>query len=210
MANFLKPLVILSVLALGTMAKNGMAAKNAFLPKTFEAQFSKEEKSVSSGKTLKSQGRIHYQYPGRIRLESTGSDKTVFVSNPFKTYYYTPADPDFDAPGELTINKTKNVPISKFFDSLEKGLKSNSLYKVKDKKEYVSLTFTKSGVAEMKILSAKLYFDDKKKFSHLKKVEITLDNHKNMLFSFDHIKVNTKFSRKTFEFKPPANTRVSH
>ncbi len=204
MTSFLKPLVILSVLAGGIMAKT----KTSFLPKTFEAKFVKEEKSVLSGKTLKSQGKIIYQYPGRIRMESTGNDKTVFVSNPFETYFYTP--PVFeDVPGELTVNKTKNVPISKFFDSLEKGLKSNSIYKVEDKNKFVYLGFTKAGVEEMKILSAKLYFDGKKEFSHLKKAEITLDNQKNMLFNFDHIKVNTTITKNTFEFKAPSNTRIS-
>ncbi len=204
MTSFLKPLVILSVLAGGIMAKT----KTSFLPKTFEAQFVKEEKSVLSGKTLKSQGKIVYQYPGRIRMESTGNDKTVFVSNPFDTYFYTP--PVFeDVPGELTINKTKNVPISKFFDSLEKGLKTNPIYTVEDKKKYIYLSFAKTGVEEMKILSAKLFFDGKNEFSHLKKVEITLDNQKNMQFNFDHIKVNATITKNTFEFKAPANTRVS-
>lgn len=209
MTNFLKPLVILSVLAVGTMAKNGMRVKNTFLPKTFEAGFVKEEKNVLSGKIMKSEGKINYQYPGRIRMESTGKDKTVFVSNPFETFLYVPSDFE-GVPSELTVNKTKNVPISKFFDSLEKGLKSNKLYKVKARKKYVAFTFTKSGVMQMKILSAKLYFDAKKEFSHLKKVEITLDNNKNMLFSFNHIKVNRTFSKSTFVFKAPANTRVSH
>lgn len=204
MTSFLKPFFILSVLAGGIMAKT----KTSFLPKTFEAQFVKEEKSVLSGKILKSQGKIIYQYPGRIRMESTGNDKTIFVSNPFETYFYTP--PAFeDVPGELTINKTKNVPISKFFDSLEKGLKSNSIYTVEVKKEHVYLGFTKVGVEEMKILSAKLFFDGKKEFSYLKKVEITLDNQKSMLFNFDHIKENSKFSKNTFEFKAPSNTRVT-
>jgi len=209
MTNFFKPLVILSVLAVGTMAKNGMAVKNAFLPKTFEAQFVKEEKNVLSGKMMRSQGKVNYQYPGRIRMESTGNDKTIFVSNPFETFLYIPSDFE-GVPNELTVNKTKNVPMSKFFDALEKGLKTNSIYTVKRKKKYVYLVFSKSGITEMKILSAKLYFGGKEKFSYLKKVEITLDNNKDMLFSFNHIKVNRKFSKSIFEFKAPANTRISH
>ncbi len=204
MTSFLKPLLILSVLASGLMAKT----KTSFLPKTFEASFIKEEKSVLSGKTLKSQGKIIYQYPGRIRMESTGNEKTVFVSNPFDTYFYTPPVFD-DVPGELTINKTKSVPISKFFDSLEKGLKTNAIYNVTDATDHVVLDFTKEGKEEMKILAAKLFFDGQKLFSHLKKVEITLDNQKNLVINLDHIKTNTEISKNTFEFKAPENTRVS-
>ena len=204
MTGFLKPLLILSVLAGGIMAKT----KTAFLPKTFQAQFVKEEKSELSGKVLKSQGKITYKYPGRIRMESTGNEKTVFVSNPFETFFYTP--PFFeDTPGELTINKTKNVSYSAFFDSLEKGLKSNDLYKVEDQKDHVSLDFTEVGMKKMKITSAKLYFDGKNEFSHLKKVRITLDNKKVMEINLDHIKVNVNLAKNTFEFKAPENTRVS-
>ena len=204
MTSFLKPLLILSVLAGGLMAKT----KTSFLPKTFQAQFIKEEKSVLSGKTLKSQGNITYQYPGRIRMESTGNEKTIFVSNPFETYFYTPPVFD-DVPGELTVNKAKSVPISKFFDSLEKGLKTNAIYEVKEKEGSVLLAFTKEGLNQMKIKSANLHFDGKKLFSHLKKVEITLDNDKKMTINLNHIKVNTEVSKNTFEFKAPENTRIS-
>ena len=204
MTGFLKPLLIISVLAAGTLAKT----KNTFLPGTFQAHFVKEEKSVLSGKTLKSEGKIFYQFPGRIRLESTGSEKTIFVSNPFETFLYTPPVFD-DLPGELTVNKTKNVPLSKFFDSLEKGLKSNTIYTVAKKEDHVVLTFTKEGTKEMKIHAAKLYFNGAQDFSHIGKVEITLDNKKNMLIKLDHIKVDTKLEKKTFEFEAPENTRIS-
>ena len=109
----------------------------------------------------------------------------------------------------MTINKTKNVSYSAFFDSLEKGLKSNDLYKVEDQKDHVSLDFTEVGLKKMKITSAKLYFDGKNEFSHLKKVRITLDNKKVMEINLDHIKVNVNLAKNTFEFKAPENTRIS-
>jgi len=204
MTGFIKPFLILSLLAGGILAKS----KPSFLPKTFKADFSKEEKSELSGKITKSQGVISYQYPSRIRMEFSGEEKAVFVSNPFETFYYKP--PFFEGtPGELTINKTKDVHFTAFFDSLEKGLKTNDLYKVEDKGDHTFLGFTKVGLEKMKLISAKLFFDGKKEFSHLKKVTITLDNQKEIAINLNHVKANVELTQDTFEFKTPENTRVS-
>ena len=182
--------------------------KTSFLPKSFHATFVKEEKSAISQKIKKNEGELYYQYPSRIRMEAKGKRKTIYISNPFQTYLYTPPVFD-DVPGELTINKSKNNPMSKFFDSLKKGLVSNKIYKVKKKGQKVFLSFTKEGEKEMKIHSAELKFLGKQEFSRLKEVQIVLDNKKKMLFRFEKIAINKELKRSLFEFDAPKNTRIS-
>jgi len=182
--------------------------KGKFLPSTFEANFVKKEKSVLSGKTLKAQGVLYYKYPGRIRLEESGKKKSLFISNPFKTYYYKP--PVFkDLPGELTINSSNNYPLTKFFDSLNEGLKSNDLYQVKKGSNEVSMSFTKKGLKDLKIKSAVLGFKSKVDFKEMTYVEITLDSNKKLKFELEGMKVNKKLNKNLFTFVPPKHTRVS-
>lgn len=183
-------------------------AKGSFIPKTFEAKFTKKEKALLSGKELKSEGEIYYQYPSRIRLEFVGKDKSIFVSNPFKTFYYKP--PIFEGvPGELTINKSSSYPLSKFFDSLRKGLESNELYKVKKKEKSLEILFSKKGISELKIKSAQLAFSKDLNFSQLKDLQIELPDNKKLRFQFESIKMNPKLDKNLFTFEAPKNTRVS-
>lgn len=196
---------IISFLLLSSFS---LFAKKSFVPRTFKAEFVKKEKALLSGKDLKSGGKIFYQYPSRIRLEFEGSDKSIFVSNPFKTYYYKP--PPFEGvPGELTINKSNNYPLSKFFDTLRSGLTSNDLYKVKKKSKSIAITFTEKGSKELKILNAELFFKKDLLFNELEKVQITLDSEKKLNFEFASISMNPKFDKNLFIFKAPENTRKS-
>ncbi len=184
-------------------------SKESFIPKTFEANFVKKEKAILSGKTIKSEGELYYQYPSRIRLEFQGNDKSVFVSNPFKTFYYKP--PIFEGvPGELTVNKSNNYPLSKFFDSLRSGLKSNELYSVKKSQNKLNIKFTKKGILELKILSAELTFKKSLIFLELEKLQIELDNNKKLNFELNKIKVNPKLDKNLFTFEAPKNTRTSY
>lgn len=183
--------------------------KESFIPKTFEANFVKKEKAILSGKIIKSEGELFYQYPSRIRLEFQGNDKSIFVSNPFKTFYYKP--PIFEGvPGELTINKSNNYPLSKFFDSLRSGLKSNELYSVEQSSNKLNIIFTKKGITDLKILTAELIFKKGIAFSDLEKLQIELDNKKILNFELNKIKINTKLDKTLFNFEAPKNTRTSY
>lgn len=196
-------LIVFLVLAGSLFAKG----KDHFLPKTFEAHFVKEEKAILSGKTIRVQGQIFYKYPSRIRLEEQGQEKTIFVSNPFKTIYYKP--PVFeDVPGEMTINKSNSYPLTRFFDSLRGGLDSNELFSVKKSDTHIDFTFTKKGIAELKILKAKLTFKKKTDFHHIDSVEIVLDNENKLRFTLDHVKVGRDLKEEIFTFKAPKNTRI--
>lgn len=182
--------------------------KGKFLPSSFEAKFVKKEKSVLSGKEMKAEGILYYKYPSRIRLEEQGKEKSVFVSNPFKTYYYKP--PIFkDLPGELTVDSSPNYPLSRFFDSLNEGLKDNEFFRVAKGKTEVLISFTKKGINELKIKNAKLGFENSIDFKKLNSVEITLNTGKNLKFELDQIEVDKKLGKELFTFKAPENTRVS-
>lgn len=196
----------LSILIL--LGSFSLLAKESFVPRTFKAEFVKKEKALLSGKLLKSSGEVFYQYPSRIRLEFKGKDQSIFVSNPFKTFYYKP--PPFEGvPGELTVNKSNNYPLSKFFDSLRSGLKSNELYSVKKGDKLMDITFTDKGTKELKILSARLFFKKTLVFTELEKVQIELDSKKKLNFEFSSIVTNPKFDKNLFTFNPPKNTRKS-
>jgi len=202
--SFIKPLLILSFLAGGLLAKN----TSSFLPKSFEASFTKSEKSVLSGKLIKTEGELFYQYPSRIRLEEKGKDQSLFISNPFTTYYYKP--PVFEGlAGELTISKSSDHHLSNFFDSLKKGLKSNDLYEIERAEKKVKFTFTKKGLKNLKILKAEMHFSNAINFSQVERVDITLDNKKSVSFNLQRIKINPRFAKNFFDFDPPKNTRIS-
>lgn len=182
--------------------------KGKFLPSTFEAKFVKKEKSVLSGKEMKAEGILYYKYPSRIRLEEKGKEKSIFVSNPFKTYYYKP--PPFEGiPGELTVNSSNNYPLSKFFDSLNEGLKDNEFFRTAKGKDQVMLSFTKKGISELKIKNAKLGFTDGVEFNKLNIVEITLNSGKTLKFELAQVEVNKKLKKELFSFTPPKDTNIS-
>lgn len=202
--SFLKPLIILSFLAGGLLAKK----PSSFLPRSFEASFTKSEKSVLSGKLIKTEGDLFYQYPSRIRLEEKGKEQSLFISNPFTTYYYKP--PVFEGlAGELTISKSSDHHLSNFFDSLKKGLNSNDLYEIKKEEKKVEFTFTKKGIKSLKILNAEMHFSSGISFSQIDRVDITLDNKKKVSFNLQRIKINPTFTKNFFDFDPPKNTRIS-
>lgn len=182
--------------------------KGKFLPSTFEAKFVKKEKSVLSGKILKAEGVLYYKYPSRIRLEEKGREKSIFVSNPFKTFYYKP--PQFEGiPGELTVNSSNNYPLSKFFDSLNEGLKNNEFFRVAKGKQKAMLSFTKKGIQELKIKNATLGFSAGVVFKKLNQVEITLNSGKTLKFELAQIEVNKKLKKELFSFTPPKDTNIS-
>lgn len=204
MSQFIKSIALILLLG-GSLFVQG---KKAFLPNSFQAKFVKEEKAILSGKTLKSEGILYYQYPGRIRLQFEGKDKSVFVSNPFKTFYYKP--PVFEGvPGELTINNSQNYPLTKFFDSLNKGINSNDLYTVKDTKGKIELIFTKKGIEELKINKAELVFFKDNSFKNITNLVLELDNKKKLNFELAEIEVEKKLDKGLFSFEAPKNTRVS-
>ena len=207
MINIVKILLFVLILASPYLAKS---KEKPFLPRTFEAKFKQVYKSSLRGKMRKSECKMDYQYPERIRFITEKPDKITYVSNPFKTWYYVA--PDFEGvPGELTVTPTsKNNPYSKFFDSLKKGMKSNDLYSVKTSKEGTILTFKEKASKKVGVKEALLKFKGAKKFENVKAIVLTYLRGKKVTLEFDSIKSGMKFPSHHFTFVAPKNTRVNN
>ncbi|MCO4792883.1 MAG: outer membrane lipoprotein carrier protein LolA [Bacteriovoracaceae bacterium] len=199
----------MKTLILFTLLFNTQAFAKDFLPGSFKADFSQEYKTSLKGKIKKSTGQIEYKYPSQIRFEVLAPDKVVFISNKKKSWYYQAPFIEGE-PGELNIRKTGKNGLSRFFDILKKGLKTNKFYTVKNKSEKSELKFVKTVAKELDIKEAQLVFKSKKReFNNIKNVELVyLDGHKIKL-SFKGVKTGVPLKKERFVFKTPKNTRVN-
>lgn len=184
------------------------ARTTKFLPNSFNADFSQVIKSSVSGVEKKMKGKIKYQYPGHLWFEATHPDKIIFVSNPEKSWYYI-APWDDEEPGELTVSKTNKNSLVKFFDLLEKGLKSNKNYTVSKLDKGMNLVLSKKHQVGIGILSAYLEFKKDQSFKNISKVILTKMDNSKVRLDLNEIVVNPKFKKDYFIFIAPKNTRVS-
>lgn len=180
-----------------------------FLPGTFKVDFAQEYKTSLKGKVKKSSGHIQYKYPSQIRFEVTQPDKVVFVSNKKKSWYYQAPFIEGE-PGELNVRETGKTGLSRFFDVLKKGLKTNKFYEVKNNSEKSEITFVEKFAKELDIKGAMITFNDKKRdFENIKNMELTyVDGHKIKLH-FTGMKTGLSMKAENFVFKAPKNTRVN-
>jgi len=185
-----------------------------FLPSTFKVDFAQEYKTSLKGKVKKSSGHIQYKYPSQIRFEVTKPDKVVFVSNEKKSWYYQAPFIEGE-PGELNVRETGKTGLSRFFDVLKKGLKTNKFYEVKNKSEksesiQTGIKFQEKFAKELDIKGAMITFNDKKRdFKNIKNMELTyVDGHKIKLH-FTGMKTGLSMKAENFVFKAPKNTRIN-
>jgi len=183
-----------------------------FLPNTFSANFEESFLSLATGKEKKSFGKIDYKYPGQIRFEKTSPDQSTFVSNSNLSWYYVPPFVSGEM-GQVTIQKSTKLPLTKFLDSIKDGVEKSNFFTTKFSGSMAELNFKKNYQKE----------------SNLKKVILTASKDaKNLdsLFDFDKItleyldgrKVNLKFidlkkdssfEASHFVFEVPKNTKVT-
>lgn len=181
-----------------------------FLPNSFRANFEQRFISTITGKEKISSGSIDYAFPSQIRFEIVLPEKTTFVSNGKKSWYYTaPFDPK--EKGEVIIQSSNKLLITKFFDYLKNGLESNDIYAVaKDKNEYV-LTFNAKAQKELSIEKARLEVNDKlttmNKLSDLKQITLLYKDNKKVKLTFSNLLENVKFELNYFDYKIPENTK---
>lgn len=185
-----------------------LSAAENFLPQTFSANFEQVQVSALSGKEKKSQGHIEYKFPGHIRFEVQKPDVIIFVSNPQKTWYYTAPFIAGEA-GEMTVKPTGKLALSKFFDALKQGLKTNALYSVKDKEGNTELYFSPKSQDELGIVKATLIFNQKKDFASLSMIELLKNDKTKVKLIFSGMKLNVELSKERFNFQAPPNTRSS-
>lgn len=187
-----------------------LAMAKGFVPSSFSANY--EENLVSAtGKKKKSFGKIDYKFPGHLRFEVTSPVPSLFVVNPQKTWFYQPAFVKGEK-DQVTIQKSSNLPLIKFLDSVKNGLENSKLFTTKYIKNDIVLTFVKTIQKEMGFEEVILHGNkDAKEIKELSGFEnITLKhiNKNKTNIKLIDIKENVTFPPGNFEFTPSANTKV--
>ncbi|MBF0360602.1 MAG: outer membrane lipoprotein carrier protein LolA [Oligoflexia bacterium] len=192
-----------------------------FVPKTFKAQFEQSFASPLKRKLRTGNGVISYKYPGHIRLEilEPNSDRTTFVCNPKKSWYYSPPFDEKTEKGQVVIHSAEKLQIVKFFDTIRDGLKSNQHYDVKrsnsnsknKQDNFVEIIFKGSVGTEIGVKSAKIYAQIKSTditFKAIEMIELTYPDDKKIKLTLKNIEENPTFTDKVFEFEIPVNTTI--
>ena len=200
----------MKILFLFLLASSASFAKS-FVPSSFTANFEESILSMATGKEKKSFGKIDYKFPGNIRFEITSPNASTFVSNPQKSWYYVPPFVEGEQ-GQVTIQKSTKLPLTKFLDSIRNGLDGSKLFTYKYEGKNLVLTFVKTVQKELTlkevtfhaIKEAKLV----EKMSEFEKMTLVYADGRKVNLKFLELKEETSFPAKHFEFTPPAKTKV--
>lgn len=182
-----------------------------FVPSSFNANYEETVKSAT-GKTKKSYGKIDYKFPGHLRFEVTSEPKSLFVVNPQKAWLFQPAFVKGEK-DQVTIQKSANLPLIKFLDSVKDGLENSKLFTTKYVKNDIILTFAKTIQKEMGFEEVTLHASkDAKAVKELSGFEnITLKhiNKNKTNIKLIDIKENVSFPAGHFEFRPTGSMKVN-
>jgi outer membrane lipoprotein carrier protein len=200
----------MKIIFLLLLASSATFAKS-FVPGSFSANFEESILSMATGKEKKSFGKIDYKFPGNIRFEITSPNASTFVSNPQKSWYYVPPFVEGEQ-GQVTIQKSTKLPLTKFLDSIRNGLDGSKLFTYKYNGKDLVLTFVKTVQKELTlkevtfhaIKEAKLV----EKMSEFEKMTLVYADGRKVNLKFLELKEETSFPAKHFEFTPPAKTKV--
>jgi outer membrane lipoprotein-sorting protein len=176
-----------------------------FLPSSFSANFVQSYFSSIKSEVKSGDGKIDYQYPGKIRFETFKPTHVLFISNGQKSWYYTFPFIDGEE-GELTESNGKDSSgfITKFFDSLKFGLKNNELYNVVKKDSSVLILFKDKAIKELKIKEASIKFKTSNlEFLSLDSITLVFLDDKKSTISLKEMTSKTNFDVKKFEFSRP-------
>lgn len=185
----------------------------SFMPASFSANFEESFVSVATGKEKKSFGKIDYRYPGQIRFEKNDPDPSTFVSNPDKSWYYVPPFVPGEQ-GQVTIQKSNKLPLTRFLDSIKNGVEGSKLFTHKYQGKELVLTFNKDVQKEMTLKEVTLVAN-----KEAKEVQSLNDFEKLILVYVDGRKVNLKFidlkqdvnfAPNHFTFVVPPKTKVTN
>lgn len=196
-------LIACLLLPLSSFAKN-------FVPSSFTANYEENLTSVT-GKQKKSFGKIDYKFPGHLRFEVTSPVPSLFVVNPKKTWFYQPAFVKGEK-DQVTVQKSSNLPLIKFLDSVKDGIENSKLFTVKYEKSNLVLKFVKTiqkdmGFEEV-VLHASTDAKDVKELRGFENITLKHTNRNKTNIKLIDLKENATFPPGNFEFTPSANTKV--
>jgi outer membrane lipoprotein-sorting protein len=199
----MKIFFFLCLLPLGAFAKS-------FVPSSFSANYEESYTSVV-GKEKKSFGKVDYKFPGHLRFEVTSPTASLFVVNPKKSWLYQPAFVKGEK-DQVTVQKSSNLPLIKFLDSVKNGLEGSKLFKTTYSKKDITLTFVKTIQKEMGfeevILHSRGEAKAAKELSEIEKITLKHINGRKTNIKLIDLKENVSFPPGNFEFVPSSSTKV--
>ena len=203
---------ILFFLIIGAFAASSFA--DDFLPGTFSTGYEESFKSATNGKMKKSFGKIDYKYPRHIRFEVVSEDNpSTFVANPRTSWLYTPPFVEGEE-GQVVVQRSEDLVITKFLDSLKNGAKSNKAYSVAFDKNKLTMTFSAALKKDLQMNKVILTTKggnaiDAKALGLFKELELFYSNGRQVKMVFLDFKAGASFAADHFEFKIPPKTKVS-
>ena len=187
------------------------SSKSSFMPPSFSADYEESFVSSLNGQEKKSFGRIDYKFPRHIRFEVVSPDPTTFVANPKTSWYYRPPFIE-DEEGQVTIQKSDDMVLTKFLDALKNGAKTNAAYTVKSKANLLTLVFSAPLQKDLQMTQAVLVAaGDASKASTLgefKELLLHYKSGKKVRMKFLSFRPNLSFPADHFEFRIPAKTKI--
>lgn len=200
----MKTLIIALIFCSSASAKN-------FISQSFSANFQESMVSRATGKEKKSFGKIDYKFPGNIRFEITSENPSTFVSNPQKSWYYVPPFIQGEQ-GQVTIQKSSKLPLTKFLDSLKDGVENSKLFTHKYEGKDLILTFVKKAQAEMTLKQVSLHASkDAKsiqKLSEFENMTLIYSDGQKVNLKLLELREDVTFPPKHFEFITPEKTKI--
>jgi outer membrane lipoprotein-sorting protein len=183
---------------------------NNFVPSSFTANY--EENLLSAtGKIKKSFGKVDYKYPGHLKFEVTSPVASLFIVNPKKTWFYQPAFVQGEK-DQVTVQKSSNLPLIKFLDSVKNGPENSKLFKTNYNQHDLILTFEKNVQKEMGfeevILHATSEAKGVKELKGFEKITLKHLNKNTTNIRLIHFKENVSFPDNYFQYVPSSQTKV--
>ncbi len=183
----------------------------SFVPQPFSANFEESIISRANGKEKKSFGKLDYKFPSNIRFEVTSPEASVFVSNGQKSWYYVPPFIEGEQ-GQVTIQKSSKLPLTKFLDSLKDGIEGSKIFTHQYQGNDLILTFSKEAQGQMGlkqvILHSKKEAKLAQKLSEFEKLTLVKGDEQKVNLKLIDLKEDINFGPKHFEFSTPNKTKI--
>ncbi len=187
------------------------AFAKSFVPSSFSANFEESIISMANGKEKKRFGKIDYKFPGHILFDIISPNPSKFVSNPQKSWYYLPPFVDGEQ-GQVTIQKSSKLPLTKFLDSIKNGLEGSKLFTHKYVGKDLILTFVKTVQKELTLKEVTFHAVKEaksvQKMSEFERMTLIYADGRKVNLKFLELKEDVSFPAGHFEFTVPPKTKI--